>query len=61
MGGGAHAKSFGPTIFPFCSSPLPVINDRSLMWWAARKYCLQATEAIVNRADPRLCRGGAKV
>ena len=26
----AGAKSFGPTIFPFCSPSLPVINDRSL-------------------------------
>ena len=24
------AQSFGPAIFPFCSSPLPVINDQSL-------------------------------
>ena len=23
-------KSFGPMIFPFCSPPLPVINDQSL-------------------------------
>ena len=28
--GGGGAKSFGPAIFPFCSPPLPVINDQSL-------------------------------
>ena len=27
---GGGAKSFGPAIFPFCSPPLPVINDQSL-------------------------------
>ena len=28
--GGGGAKSFRPVIFPFCSHPLPVINDQSL-------------------------------
>ena len=27
---GGGAKSFGPTIFPFCSPPFPIINDQSL-------------------------------
>ena len=30
--GGGGANSFGPAIFPFCSLPLPVINDQSLMF-----------------------------
>ena len=30
--GGGGAKSFGPAIFPFCSPPLPVINDQSLVY-----------------------------
>ena len=29
-GGEGGARSFGLVIFPFCSTPLPVINDRSL-------------------------------
>ena len=29
-GGGGGAKRFRPAIFPFCSPPLPVINDQSL-------------------------------
>ena len=28
--GGGGAKSFGPAIFPFCSPPIPIINDQSL-------------------------------
>ena len=30
-GGGEGTTHFGPTIFPFCSPFLPVINARSLM------------------------------
>ena len=30
--GGGGANSFGPAVFPFCSTPLlPLINDRSLI------------------------------
>ena len=48
---GGGAKSFGPAIFPFCSPPLPVINDQSLislnlrppwplpMSWVTTHYC----------------------
>ena len=29
-GGGGGVTRFGPAIFPFCSPPLPIINDQSL-------------------------------
>ena len=31
-GGGGDAKCFGPVIFQSCSYPLPLINDRSLIF-----------------------------
>ena len=35
-GGGGGAKKIRPTICPFCSPPLPVINDQSLMETSAQ-------------------------
>ena len=32
------AKSFGPAIYPFCSPPLPVINEQSLSRSAITVY-----------------------
>ena len=56
--GGGGAKSFGPTIFPFCIPPLPVIIDQSLTAPVSKirlKHCCYCAMLLMRTTKTAVC------